>query len=101
MEHPSGIPQRIVDKVVRRRGRLHAFETIEPRKTALVVIDLDAATVRGDDQCRLIAMTVNVVARAVRDGSGVVAWVLSTMSILPPNLADIVGVELATRYFND
>jgi hypothetical protein len=52
MEHPSGIPQKIVDKVVRRRGRLHAFEIIEARKTALVVIDLDAATVGGDIQCQ-------------------------------------------------
>ncbi len=39
MEHPSGIPEKIVRKVVARRGRLHAFETIEPARTALVVID--------------------------------------------------------------
>jgi len=101
MEHPSGIPQRIVDKVVRRRGRLHAFETIEAPKTALVVIDLDEATVGGDDQCRRIAPTVNAVASAVRDKGGVVAWVLSTMSVMPPNFEAILGVELATRYFND
>jgi ureidoacrylate peracid hydrolase len=99
--HPSGIPQRIVDKVVRRRGRLHAFETIEAPKTALVVIDLDTATVGGDDQCRRLAPTVNAVASAVRDGGGVVAWVLSTMPVMPPNFAAILGVELATRYFND
>ena len=101
MEHPSGIPQRIVDKVVRRRGRLHAFETIEGPKTALVVIDLDEAPVGGDDQCRRIAPTVNAVASAVRDKGGVVAWVLSTMSVMPPNFEAILGVELATRYFND
>ena len=101
MEHPSGIPQKIVDKVVRRRGRLHAFETIEPRKTALVVIDLDVATVAGDDQCRRIALTVNAMASAVRDSGGVVAWVLSTTSVMPSNFTAILGVELATRYFND
>jgi len=101
LEHPSGIPQKIVNKVVRRRGRLHAFEAIEASKTALVVIDLDAATVGGDDQCRRITPTVNAVASAVRDGDGVVAWVLSTMPVMPPNFAAILGVELATRYFND
>lgn len=101
MEHPSGIPQKIVDKVVRRRGRLHAFETIEAPKTALVVIDLDVATVGGDDQCRRMVPAVNAVASAVRDGGGVVAWVLSAMSVMPPNFTAILGVELATRYFND
>src|SRR5262245_32951943 len=49
MQHPSGIPEKIVRKVVARRGRLHAFETLEPRSTALVVIDLDVATVGRDD----------------------------------------------------
>jgi nicotinamidase-related amidase len=101
MEHPSGIPQKIVNKVVRRRGRLHAFETIESRKTALVVIDLDAATVGGDDQCQRMTANVNDIASAVREGGGVVAWVLSKMPVVSANLAAIVGVELATRFFND
>jgi nicotinamidase-related amidase len=101
MIHPSGIPQKIVDKVIRRRGRLHAFEAIEASKTAFVAIDLDAATVVGDDQCRYMTPTVNAVASAVRDSGGVVAWVMSTMSVMPPNFAAILGDELATRYFND
>ena len=46
MKHPSGINDRIVEKVVKRRGWLHAYETIEPSKTALVVIDLDTASVK-------------------------------------------------------
>lgn len=97
MEHPSGIPQKIVDKVVRRRGRLHAFETVEAPKTALVVIDLDAATVRADEQCRRVAVTVNALASAVRDSGGVVAWVLSSMSAMPRHFEAILGVELADR----
>ena len=43
MQHPSGIPEKIVNKVVARRGRLHAFESIDSGRTALVVIDLDTA----------------------------------------------------------
>ena len=101
MEHPSGIPQKIVDKVVRRRGRLHAFETIEGAKTALIVIDLDLATVGKDDQCRNIAPIVNAIASAVRASGGAVAWVLSKMNVMPSNFAAILGIELATRYFND
>jgi hypothetical protein len=45
VHHPSGIPQKIVDKVVARRGRLHAFESLTAQTTALVVIDLDDASV--------------------------------------------------------
>jgi nicotinamidase-related amidase len=101
MEHPSGIPQKIVNKVVGRRGRLHAFELIEPTKTSLVVIDLDMATVEDSDECKCVVPTVNAVASALRDSGGVVAWVLSRMEVMPKHFTAILGVELATRYFND
>ena len=101
MEHPSGIPEKIVKKVVARRGRLHAFESIESARTALVVIDLDMATVEGDDQCRRMAPIVNGVASAVRSRGGVVAWVLSRMTTMPKHFAAILGTDLATKYFND
>src|SRR5262245_12664010 len=101
MRHPSGIPEKIVNKVVARRGRLHAFESIEPKATALVIIDLDVATVRNDDATLRLIPTVNTLARAVRETGGVVAWVLSSMKTMPKHFAAILGVELATRYFND
>lgn len=101
MHHPSGIPDRIVRKVVARRGRLHAFETIEPVKTALVVIDLDAATVGRDDHCKGMISNVNTVARALRDSGGVVAWVLSRCQTLTENFKAILGTELATTYFKE
>jgi hypothetical protein len=37
MPHPSGIPEKIVRKVMARRGRLHAFESIEARRTAFTL----------------------------------------------------------------
>jgi len=101
VQHPSGIPEKIVKKVVARRGRLHAFEMIDPRTTALVVIDLDAATVGDDDTWHRIIATVNTLAATVRETGGVVAWVLSRMDRMPRHFSDILGVELATRYFND
>jgi nicotinamidase-related amidase len=101
--HPSGIPDKIVKKVVARRGRLHAFETIDPAKTALVVIDLDEATVGRDhkDTAQRVVSNVNAVARALRVQGGVVAWVLSRNDVMSANFAAIVGVELATLYCND
>ena len=101
MQHPSGIPEKIVRKVVARRGRLHAFEQIEPRRTALVVIDLDVATVGSNDECQRLVPRVNELAAAVRETGGVVAWVMSHMPVMPKHFAAILGAELATKYFND
>src|SRR5215213_3662758 len=101
MQHPSGIPEKIVRKVVARRGRLHAFEVIDPKTTALVVIDLDEATVGNDDMSQRMTETVNTLAAAVRQGGGVVAWVLSRMSTMPRHFSAMLGADVATRYFND
>jgi ureidoacrylate peracid hydrolase len=101
--HPSGIPDKIVRKVVARRGRLHAFETIDPVRTALVVIDLDEATVGRDDKdtAQRVVSGVNSVADALRARGGIVAWVLSRSAVPSPNSAVILGAELATTYFNE
>ena len=45
--------------------------------------------------------TVNTLAAAERQGSGVVAWVLPRMSTMPRHFSAIVGADLARRYFND
>ena len=34
--HPSGLDERVVAKVFARRGRLHAYESLNPAGTALV-----------------------------------------------------------------
>ena len=84
-----------------RRGRLHAFESIEPCRTALVVIDLDTATVSSNGECQRLVPRLNELAAAVRRSGGVVAWVTSHMPVMPKHFAAILGVELATKYFND
>jgi len=101
VEHPSGIPEKIVRKVMARRGRLHAFDSIEADRTALVVIDLDTATVASNVECQRLVPRVNELASAVRSAGGVVAWVTSHMPVMPKHFAAILGVELATKYFND
>ncbi len=37
---PYGLPKSVIDEVIERRGTLHAYETLEPRQSALVVIDM-------------------------------------------------------------
>src|SRR5262245_60447899 len=101
MQHPSGISEKIVKKVIARRGRLHAFEAIDPATTALVVIDLDEATVGVDATSQSMVSIVNELAHAVRQSGGVVAWVLSRMNAKPRHFSAILGDALATRYFDD
>jgi nicotinamidase-related amidase len=74
-EHPSGIDQRIVDRMVDRRGWLHRYQVLDPVQTLLVVIDLDTKTVELDPRTRAIFQPINEVAQALRAAGGRVAWV--------------------------
>ena len=40
--HSLGIRQQIKDRVIARRGKVHLFDTFEPAKTAVIVIDMQA-----------------------------------------------------------
>lgn len=97
--HPSGIiPEEIVEKVFKRRGRLHAFPFIEAAKTALVVIDLDIGTGRDKANIQQIADNVNVLAKAVRTKGGVVAWVTTPIQNATTNFRAIFGDAATDNY---
>lgn len=97
--HPSNIDPKIVEKVVRRRGRLHAFPTLDPAKTALVVVDLDTETVkREEDDIRSFVPKINELARALRAAGGVVAWVTAHMGHASKNFRALYGDTLADMY---
>jgi ureidoacrylate peracid hydrolase len=78
------IPDTIVERVVARRGSEHSFADLDPRRTALVVIDLQRAFM--DDRvgfavipaARAIVPAVNRLAAALRDAGGGVFWVRMT-----------------------
>ena len=102
MKHPSGINQAIVDKVAARRGRLHAFESINSTKTALVVIDLDIRTVSRmyDDVATDTSNTlerINVLAETVRGRGGMVVWVV-TSTKPSDNFRALLGEKTAQAY---
>ena len=78
--HPPQLPAHVVDRVVFRRGRLHGFESIEPRKTALVVVDMqNVFCAKGAavevPAAREIVSNINRLARATRASGGVVVWI--------------------------
>jgi nicotinamidase-related amidase len=59
-----------------RRGRRHAFEHVDPPRTALVVIDLVPFFVQESAFCRGIVPQVNTLAHELRAAGGTVAWVV-------------------------
>ena len=77
-------PPSIVRRVVARRGKEHIFSDLDPRRTALVVIDLQYAFMDetvGHAVCpaaRDIVPAVNRLADAVRDTGGGVFWIKNT-----------------------
>lgn len=63
----------------KRRGRLHAYESLEAKRTALLVIDMQSAFVDPGTPsyvpaARAIVPAVNRLAAAVRRTGGAVAW---------------------------
>ena len=63
-----------------RDGRLHAYDTLEARTTALVVVDMQQYFVAdGMPACapeaRTIVPNINRLARAMRTTGGMVIWI--------------------------
>jgi ureidoacrylate peracid hydrolase len=79
--HKVTVRQEIIDRVLARRGRYHWFEDIDPRRTALVVIDMQelfcapggAAEVAVS---RDIVPPINELAAELRNLGVPVIWVL-------------------------
>ena len=77
--HPSTLPADIVERMRQRRGRLHLFDQLQARRTALVVIDMQNAFLRPGAPsetpvARAIVPQINRLAAALRQAGGVVAF---------------------------
>jgi ureidoacrylate peracid hydrolase len=84
--HKINIPQRIVDRVVERRGVLHCHENLDPSKTALIVIDLQNCFMVEEVASAYVPVAVEIVpavnklAAAVRETGGKVFWIRNTVN---------------------
>ncbi|MEA2991046.1 MAG: ureidoacrylate peracid hydrolase [Alphaproteobacteria bacterium] len=84
--HKTVIPQSVVDRVIARRGREHVYDDLDPRKTALVVVDMQNAFMLEGVAHTLCPMaqeivpSVNRLAQAVRDTGGTVVWIKTTFT---------------------
>jgi ureidoacrylate peracid hydrolase len=80
----AAIPDDVVRRVIERRGTAHPFAELEPRKTALVVVDMQNAFMDdavGHAVCpaaRDIVPAINRLADAVRRAGGGVFWIKTT-----------------------
>ena len=82
--HRVNIPQSIVDDVVRQRGREHIFDDLDPKRTALLVVDMqNGFLLRGVahalcEEAIEIVPDINRIAAALRESGGVVVWIKNT-----------------------
>jgi ureidoacrylate peracid hydrolase len=75
------IPAELERRLMARRGRLHAYDSYNSHKTALVVVDMQNFFMKeGELMCAPgatdIVANVNRLAQTVRDTGGLVVWVV-------------------------
>jgi ureidoacrylate peracid hydrolase len=79
--HNSRIPEDVVERVTRRRGRAHIHDDLVPARTALLVVDMQNAFMPGPlahapcDMAPKIAPRINKLAEVVRETGGLVVWI--------------------------
>ena len=82
--HKIALNPEVVASAIERRGVRHAFADLDPRRTALLVVDLQCAYLDeklDNTFCRHaldIVPNVNRIAQALREASGVVVWIQNT-----------------------
>lgn len=101
--HPL-LPDSVIKAAADRRGRANVFETIDPKKTALIVIDLqrafmDIGAPSEVARARALVPNVNKLAAATRAAGGTVVWVQATFDPSGwPNFFDhLVNPKLSSR----
>jgi ureidoacrylate peracid hydrolase len=84
--HKISIPQSVTDRIIARRGREFAYEDIDPRKTALVVVDMQNAFMMPGVAHSLcltaqeIVPNINRLAETLRATGGTVVWIKTTFT---------------------
>jgi ureidoacrylate peracid hydrolase len=81
--HKIAIAQEVIDRVEKRRGSMHVFKTIDPSRTAHVVVDLQngfmaPGQVAEIATAREVVPNVNRISAALRDSGGLVVYIQNT-----------------------
>ena len=80
--HDIHISEEIIERVIKRRGRFHLFDSFDPAKCALVVIDMQNAFCKPGAPAEVPASrgttgTINKLAQELRSRGGDVIWIVS------------------------
>lgn len=83
--HGVGVRQEIIDRVLARRGRHHLFDSLDPKTTAFVVIDMqnmfcEPGAPAEVPESRGICEPINRLCAELRALGGLVIWVTSATS---------------------
>jgi nicotinamidase-related amidase len=84
-----------------RRGRRHGYEWLDPKRTALVVIDMVPFFVGDPDighYPRGIVPNIVKLADGLRAAGGTVVWVLPAASEAPATTVELLGAKVAELY---
>ena len=85
--HKLAIPHSVIDRVVTRHGREHIHDDLDPKKTALVVVDMQNAFMLPGvahapcPMAEAIVPNINRLALAVREAGGTVIWIKTTYTV--------------------
>jgi ureidoacrylate peracid hydrolase len=83
--HKIKMPQWAIDRVLERRAKLHVHEDLDPRKTALIVVDLQNGFMVEEVAAAYVPIAVEIVpnvnklAATVRRTGGKVFWIKQTV----------------------
>src|SRR5580698_2889166 len=95
--HESSISPDVMARVTERRGGLRVFDTIDPARTAHVVVDLQNGFMAPGAICEIagareIVPNVNRISTAVREAGGIVTFIQNTL--------DDEAIRTWTTYLN-
>ena len=96
--HQWFIEPREVERQKSRRGREHAYEWLDPRRTALVVVDVVPFFAEESAYCRGIVPNVNRLGAELRRRGGTVCWVVPGRETPSDVTREFYGDEVAERY---
>lgn len=98
MLHEWRIEAREYERHEARRGRRHAFDRLDPARTALLVLDMVPFFVIENPYARGIVPNIRSLAAAVRAAGGTVGWVLPGVEKRSAMKDELLGPEIAERY---
>lgn len=96
--HAWRIEDREYQRHESRRGRRHAFTTVVPQRTALVVIDMVPFFAEENPYTRGIVPNIARLAEVLRQAGGLVAWVLPGAGERSAVKDEFLGPQIAEMF---